>query len=188
MNIVVWWRDEAIHRASTDDPRSVPLPDADVTVTELGTLEAQALFGFVRRLGLTDDLADDAVQEVLLRLLGQLRDGTAIENPRAWVYRSIYHLAMDQHRLRRRWVSMVARSWPRQIPAGPDVADQIAVWSEVDQLPRRQREVVYLRYRSDLGFEEIGQIMGITAGAARSHATHAIRALQRRLDTEIEER
>jgi RNA polymerase sigma factor (sigma-70 family) len=187
VNVVAWWWDEAVHRASTDEPRSVPLPDDDAIVAELGTLEAQALFGFVRRLGLTDDLADDAVQEVLLRLLGQLRDGSAIVNPRAWVYRSIYHLAMDEHRLRRRWVSMVARPRSRQIPSGPDIADRLTVWSEVDRLPRRQREVIYLRYRSDLPFHEIGEVLGITASAARSHATHAVQALHRRLATDIEE-
>jgi RNA polymerase sigma factor (sigma-70 family) len=182
-----WSRDGAIHPASTDEPRSVPLPVEDLTVAELGSLEAQALFGFVRRLGLTDDQADDAVQEVLLRLLGQLRDGSAIVNPRAWVYRSIYRLAMDQHRMRRRWASIMARSRSRQIPAGPDIADRIAVWSEVDRLPRRQREVIYLRYRSDLAFDEIGKVLGITASAARSHATQAVQALQRRLATDIEE-
>jgi DNA-directed RNA polymerase specialized sigma24 family protein len=154
VNVVAWWRQEAVHRASTDGPRSVPLPVEDLTVAELGTLEAQALFGFVRRLGLTDDQADDAVQEVLVRLLGQLRNGSAIVNPRAWVYRSIYRLAMDEHRLRRRWAGLVARARPRHIPDRPDIADRIAVWSEVDRLPRRQREVIYLRYRSDLAFDE----------------------------------
>ena len=62
-----------------------------------------------------------------------------------------------------------------------DVADRVAVWAEVDRLPLRQRQVIYLRYRSDLEHAEIGQVLGITASAARSHATQAIATLRGRL-------
>jgi DNA-directed RNA polymerase specialized sigma24 family protein len=49
-----------------------------------------------------------------------------------------------------------------------------AVWDAVDRLPDRQRAVVYLRYRADLGYEEIGAVMGISAVSARSHASRAM--------------
>lgn len=48
--------------------------------------------------------------------------------------------------------------------------------------------MIYLRYRSDLSYEEIGQVLGITASAARSHATQAMDTLRHRLAAEIEER
>jgi RNA polymerase sigma factor (sigma-70 family) len=143
--------------------------------------DAQALFGFVRRLGLTDDQADDAVQEVFTRLLAEHRRGVVVANPRAWTYRYIYHLAMDQHRLRTRLRAVVGALRHRSPHRSPDDADRIAVWSEVDLLPLRQRQVVYLRYRSDLEFEEIGQVLGITSSAARSHATQATATLRARL-------
>lgn len=150
--------------------------------------DAQALFGFVRRLGLSDAQADDAVQETLLRLLAESRRGIAIANPRAWAFRSIYRLAMDQHRLDRRVRLLVGRlaSGGRGRPLS-DLADRIAVWSEVDRLPERQRQVIYLRYRADLTYEEVGQTLGITASAARSHATQAVERLRRALDATIEE-
>jgi RNA polymerase sigma factor (sigma-70 family) len=55
------------------------------------------------------------------------------------------------------------------------------VWGEVDRLPERQRAVLYLRYRADLTFDAIGGVLGITASAARSHASQAIRTLRLRL-------
>ena len=144
--------------------------------------DAQALFGFVRRLGLTDEQADDAVQEVLARLLAEQRRGVAIENPRAWAYRSIYRIAMDQHRLRTRIRAIGWALGSRARGQQPvDHTDRIAVWTEVDRLTSRQRQVVYLRYRSDLDFDEIGQALGITASAARSHATQAVARLRSRL-------
>jgi RNA polymerase sigma factor (sigma-70 family) len=142
----------------------------------------QAMFGFVRRLGLTDAQADDAVQEALLRLWAEMVHGRGIDDPRRWAYRAIYRLAMDEHRLRRRLAALAARLGPTA-PAerGPDRDDRLAVWSEVDRLPPRQRHVLYLRYRSDLRFDEIATVLGITSSAARSHATQGMATLRRRL-------
>jgi RNA polymerase sigma factor (sigma-70 family) len=164
---------------------------AEAAASAVGLLDGdgQALFGFVRRLGLTDAQADDAVQETLARLLAEGRRGIVIAKPRAWAYRSIYRLAMDEHRLRRRWTALTGTLARRPAPSHPvDDADRIAVWTEVDHLPARQREVLYLRYRSDLPFDEIGQVLGITASAARSHATQALATLRVRLAGEIEDR
>ena len=143
--------------------------------------DTQALFGFVRRLGLTDEQADDAVQEVITRLIAEQRRGVSIVNPRSWAYRSIYRIAMDQHRLRTKASALIWALGVRGERHTVDSTDRIAVWIEVDRLPSRQRQVVYLRYRSDLEFEEIGQALGITASAARSHATHAMARLRSRL-------
>jgi RNA polymerase sigma-70 factor (ECF subfamily) len=155
-------------------------------VVELEEQHGQALFGFVRRQGMTDAQGQDAVQETLLRLWAALRAGERIESPRAWAYRAIYRLAMDEHRLRRRLTGLAERliGAGRVEGFGParDASDRIAVWMEVDRLPARQRQVLYLRYRSDLSFDEIGAVLGITSSAARSHATQALAALRRELD------
>jgi RNA polymerase sigma-70 factor, ECF subfamily len=156
--------------------------DADLVVTDLELRQGQALFGFVRRQGLTDTEAQDAVQEVLFRLWLELRAGTAIDNPRAWVYRAVYRIAMDHHRLRARIAALSRRLARARIEPPPrDAADRLAVWAEVDRLPARQRQVLDLRYRADLSFEEIGSILGITPSAARSHATQAVARLRQRL-------
>lgn len=163
--------------------------DASSVVARIQEADGQALFGFVRRLGLADDQADDAVQEVLLRLMAQLETGVLIVNARAWAYRSIYRIAMDQYRLHRRLASLRLRLVDHGERASPgrDIADRIAVWSEVDRLPTRQRHVIYLRYRADLAFEEIGETLGISASAARSHASQAMNRLRNRLGVDFEE-
>ena len=157
---------------------------ANRIVVDVEQRHGQALFGFVRRQGLTDDQSRDAVQETLLRLWHELRRGTSIDNPRAWSYRAIYRLAMDQHRLGRRLRLLSGRlDLGRRTSSDPadSMSDRLAVWGEVDKLPIRQRQVLYLRYRSDLSFDEIGEVLGITASAARSHATQALGTLRRRL-------
>jgi RNA polymerase sigma factor (sigma-70 family) len=165
--------DRALSIATAADPR---------VVAEVEARHGQALLGFVLRLGLSDSEAADAVQEVLLRLWIEIRGGTQIENPEGWVYRSIYRLAMDQHRLRRRVAALrELLGSPGRQPVVREASDRIAVWTEVDRLPERQRQVVYLRYRSDLAFEEIGHVLGISSSAARSHSTQAMATLRGRL-------
>jgi RNA polymerase sigma-70 factor (ECF subfamily) len=158
-------------------------------VIDLERRHGQALFGFVRRLGLTDAQAADAVQDVLLRLWAELDAGKSIEAPKAWAFRSIYRLAMDQHRLQRRVGAIVERlGWAgTAFDEVRDASDRIAVWLEVSRLPERQRHVVYLRYRADLSFDEIASVMRITASAARSHATQATATLRQRLGDDTDE-
>jgi RNA polymerase sigma-70 factor (ECF subfamily) len=166
--------------------------DHEWLIVQLEASHGQGLFGFVRRLGLGDAEAADAVQDVLLRLWTELERGATIADPRAWAYRAIYRMAMDEHRFRRRVASLRDRLIGRtptepSVDEGRATSDRIAVWAEVDRLPLRQREVLYLRYRSDLPFEDVGAVLGITSSAARSHATQALAALRRRIGTTWDE-
>ena len=135
------------------EPMPAPLAERAAVIANLQHGEGQSLFGFVRRLGLTDDQADDAVQEVFARLLAELHRDIVVANPRSWAYRSIYRLAMDQHRLRRRLAALADALGRQPVTSQGNATDRIAVWGEVDRLPERQRHVIYLRYRSDLPFD-----------------------------------
>jgi RNA polymerase sigma factor (sigma-70 family) len=150
-------------------------------VEHVNAENGQQLFGFVRRLGIGDEEAGDITQEALLRLWRACLDGRAPDRPAAWAFRTAYRLAMDRHRVRRRLGAFLGG----QRTATPQPADRrddlLAVWSEVDRLPVRQRQVLYLRYRSDLPFEDIATVLGIDASSARGSATRGIAALRDRL-------
>jgi RNA polymerase sigma factor (sigma-70 family) len=157
--------------------------DAWDTVVTLDRDHGQRLYGYALRLGIDSGRAADLVQEALLRLWRELGRGTVIASPEAWTYRAVSRLAMDDHRLHRRIAGLVARLSDRTTPRVMEIdsADRMAIWSQVDRLPDRQRQVIYLRYQADLSFESIGQIMGIEPGAARSYATAAHRTLRSKL-------
>jgi RNA polymerase sigma factor (sigma-70 family) len=143
----------------------------------------QRLYGYALRLGVDSGRAADLVQEALLRLWRELDHGTLIGSREAWTFRTLLRLAMDEHRLDRRIAGLVARLGDRAAPHVMEIdsTERVAVWSQVDRLPDRQRQVVYLRYQTDLSFEQIAEVMSITPGAARSHATMALRTLRSRL-------
>ncbi len=155
-------------------------------VEELQEQRGQALFGFARRLGLTDEQAADAVQETLLRLWRELHRGRPIDDRAAWAFRTIYRIAMDEHRLRRRLAGLRDRlqregGHPSSRSEATDRDDSMTVWAQVDRLPTRQRHVLYLRYRADLCFDDIAGVLGITPGAARTLASRALERVRREL-------
>ena len=154
------------------------------TVVALQTERGRELWGLARHLGLTPDEADDAVQETLLRMWAALRDGEQLVRPDAWAFRTLYRLAMDRHRLRRRVRMLTERLGVPPVVHDVDVAERMAVWSAVEALPERQRVAIYLRFRADLPYEEIGAVLGIAAPSARSHVSRALEALRLTLGQE----
>jgi RNA polymerase sigma factor (sigma-70 family) len=148
----------------------------------------QQLLGYAIHLGVDHGRAPDLVQEALLRLWRELDRGTAVASPEAWTFRTLTHLVMDEHRFLRRSLRLLSRIGvahpPR--PTESDPVERVAVWSEVERLPQRQRQVVYLRFRADLSFDEIGSVMAITPGTARMHASLALATLRSRLDVDTE--
>ena len=164
--------EDAVHRPATL---------AAATVADVHDRRGRELFGLCRRLGLDEDEANDAVQEAFLRMWDQSSRGVLIVDPDAWAFRVAYRLAMDHHRFVRLARAVTDRLSARDEPYEIDPADRWAVWAAVDNLPTRQRAVVYLRYRADLSYERIAVVMGITAAGARNDASAATASLRRRL-------
>jgi RNA polymerase sigma factor (sigma-70 family) len=174
--------------AGTFEPAPIDAPEpgdspharrADRVLREVDQQHGQSLLGLAIRSGLAHDAAEDAVQEAMFRLWQEVRKGVDVIDPRAWTFRTLYRIAMDEHRIRRRTSDVFARlstgSWRT---LDPDIAQRISIWSLVDRLPTRQRQVLYLRYKADLSFDQIAATLGITASAARAHATFAASRLR----------
>jgi RNA polymerase sigma-70 factor (ECF subfamily) len=162
-------------------------PERERRVLSLHERRGQDLYGFALGLGLSEEEAADAVQEAMLRLWRELAAGREVLDLDAWTFRTTYRIAVDHHRLRLRISGSLGRLIARGERHGSDPADSAdadALWQAVDELSGRQRAVLYLRYRADLPFEQIGFALGITSNAARSHATNAVATLRRRLAQE----
>jgi RNA polymerase sigma-70 factor (sigma-E family) len=124
-------------------------------------------------------LAEDVLQEVLLRAHRQWDRIGAADSPNAYVRTMIVHEYLA-------W----RRKWGRQTP----VAEVIAVDSTGDPsdthatrdelialmrtLPRQQRAAVVLRYYSDLDDHAIATILGCTPGTVRGYLSRALATLR----------
>ena len=77
---------------------------------------------------------------------------------------------------------------PRPVePAGPDDRAVLAeehreVLAALDRLAPRQREVLVLRYWSELSENEIAEALGISRGSVKSTASRALDALEKMME------
>lgn len=163
------------------DATPVAVTDTELArvVTEHYERRGRVLWGLARRLGASDEQAADVVQEAHTRLWRELGRGTVVDDVDAWTFRVVYRLVMDQHRLARRVGEIVGRLRDRQSDATTfEVDDRLSLWPVVDKLPARERTTLYLRYRVDLSFDQIGEVMGITPASARTYASRGVERLR----------
>jgi RNA polymerase sigma-70 factor (ECF subfamily) len=128
--------------------------------------------------------AEDAVQEALVRAWERATKGEAIDSLGAWVAtvalnvsRSGVRRKMAERRARQRLgaqsVTMTDRSH----------GDTVDIERAIAMLPRRQREVVVLRYLLDLNTAETATTLRINEGTVKSELSRARAALAQRLNT-----
>jgi RNA polymerase sigma factor (sigma-70 family) len=65
--------------------------------------------------------------------------------------------------------------------AAEDSATRVALAEALRRLPRRQRDVVVLRYLADLSEADVAESLGVSAGTVKQHAHRALDALRRAL-------
>lgn len=121
--------------------------------------------------------ADDAWSETFLAALKAYPDLPVDANVEAWLVTIAHHKAIDITRSRTR------QPIPTDVvpePARPgDVRDLDDLGAAVDLLPPKQKHAVAYHYLAGLPYNEIAEILGGTAAAARRAASDGIAALRR---------
>ena len=93
----------------------------------------------------------------------------------AWTVRVAGNLAVNEVRRRRRRV-------PDDVPpGGSERVERIDLQRALLALPRRQREVVVLRYLADLPEAAVAETLGLSAGTVKSHSARGLASLRVRL-------
>lgn len=115
------------------------------------------------------EMSEDIAQEIGARAL--VRWSRVESYAEAWAARSAGNLALDQ--LRRR-----ARNPPQPPAASEATADRLDVVRALRALPRRQREVVILRFLADLSEQQVADRLGCSVGTVKQHTHRALAALR----------
>lgn len=98
---------------------------------------------------------------------------------RAWVTRVAVNLALDQVRRRPRPARPVAK-----IQEEPSL-DRVVLAAALARLPRRQREVLVLRFLLDLDEEQTARLLGVTVGTVHTHVTRGLAHIRRTLPADL---
>ena len=151
-------------------------------------------FNFAYRLLGNYDDACDAAQQGFVQLFGALPDLDLSRPIRPWLFRTIRNRCIDALR-QRRTVSLSTAGEAgegQSVSLGEHLADpgplpdDLAERADVQQLlaaaiarlPPRYREVVALRYTTDLTFGELAEVLAVPENTAKIHF-HRAKALLR---------
>lgn len=152
----------------------------------------------------TNDLdgARDIVQETFItyvRALTKDREPgtepppTGGQHLEGWLFTVTRYRALDHVRKQQRIIPISGMADDQQCPSlGPSESAEArdeAVWlmKLVDQLPPNQREVIRLKFQSDMSYEEIAAVTGLSSGNVGfllHHGIKRLRALAERRDKE----
>lgn len=153
----------------------------------LARTRGDQLFGIARRIVRDVGLAEDAVQQALViawRELPRLRDPERFD---AWLQRMLIHACYSEARRKRAWMSSV-QVLPADGPAGPDELASLVDRDEVERgfrrLPPEQRAILVLHHYLGLDSTEIGEVLDVPAGTARSRLHYAHRAMRAVLEAD----
>jgi RNA polymerase sigma-70 factor (sigma-E family) len=114
--------------------------------------------------------AQDIAQETLARAYVRWRRIHAYAD--RWVIRVASNQALGVLRRRRRSLRDDEPS------TDPLHDDRMALADAIRMLPRRQREVVVLRYLADWSEAEVAERLGISPGSVKQHASRALSSLR----------
>lgn len=151
-----------------------------MTFEEYATQQLPTLLRTARAICGDRFLAEDLVQDVLIKLHSRWRDVTALEARDAYVRRMLVNEFLSW---RRKWARLVPHADPADgSPFANDhvgaLAERDALAREIAALPPRQRVVVTLRYLSDLADADIASTLGCSESTVRVHAARALAALR----------
>ena len=120
-------------------------------------------------------LGEEAAQEAFL---GLLRTGSAVDNPAAYLRRSLVNATVNASRRAQREQRYL--STLREEVQPPPELD--STWQVLATLPARQRAVLVLRYYEDLSEKAIAEVLGCRPGTVKSLAARGLARLEKELD------
>lgn len=159
--------------------------------TALVTGSINGLYATARLILRSDDLADDAVQDALLRAWLGIRGLRDVDRFEAWLRRLLVHACYRAARNRRRRGIFEIHDL---LFEGPTTADGQRALAIRDQLERgferlapEQRAVLVVHHFLDLSDAEAADVLGIPIGTLKSRLNRAKSALRAALAAEDRE-
>lgn len=165
----------------------------DYPITELqarGMFEEHSsyVYGIALMITKSPTLADDITQDTFLRAFAKYDLYDSSKPLRPWLYRMTVNMSRSILR-KKTWMKLfsIVPEVERDHSAESIVLhneSQRELWSVVERLSRKQREVITLHYYGGLALPETAYILGIPLGTCKSRLHAALEKI--RLSSELE--
>jgi RNA polymerase sigma-70 factor (ECF subfamily) len=149
----------------------------------------QLLQFFFRMLNQNEDVAQDFLQEVFLKLLDKKKYYDPQRKFSTWMYTMAANLCKNEYRrINNKNVAYQAVNELHQgAPQGKDEEHLDAsltgnlIWNEVEDLNESQKSAFILRYQHDLSLHEIAKITNCSEGTVKSRLFYATKKISDKL-------
>ncbi len=146
------------------------------------------LFSYILRIVKNRDIADDIFQETFVKIIMTLKQGRYAESGKfgAWLTRIAHNLIIDHFRQEKSENSISTDDEDVNLLNRRDLCDEniedllindqirTDVRRIIEALPEAQREVLMMRYYSDMSFKEIADATGVSINTALGRMRYAI--------------
>jgi RNA polymerase sigma-70 factor (family 1) len=148
----------------------------------------QKLFYFVLNFTQSQQAAEDALQEVFVKIWAERKQLPAITNFNAWIFRVTKNHVLNGLRQMARETLILAEI-ARDINPGTEDTYAILSYKDVhavlksgmDELPPQQKLVMELSRNEGLKYEEIGARLNISPLTVKKHAAQALQYLREKI-------
>jgi RNA polymerase sigma-70 factor (ECF subfamily) len=143
----------------------------------------KALLGYAYVVCGDPTLAQDLVQDALVKTFSRPREGLSLVKAEAYVRRAITTLYVDQYRRQQRWQRVQHLFRPQVVQESTTVFSDLSadVATALADLPPRVRACVVLRFFDDLTVNDIASQLGLAPGSVKRYLSDGMRALELRL-------
>ncbi|MCB9295579.1 MAG: sigma-70 family RNA polymerase sigma factor [Lewinellaceae bacterium] len=151
--------------------------------------EAQ-LLRYVKRMGvLTDEEAEDVLQEAFLKIWKNLNAFDPALKLSSWLYRIVHNQAISCLRRKRSFGKDKKEAFddkrfsdlPDEGPAGnPEAMEETGrhIHEILDELPLKYKEVLVLKFLENMSYEEISDVLKIPEGTVATRINRAKKAFR----------
>ena len=128
------------------------------------------------------EAAEDVVQECFMKLWEKLEQGASVANRRAYLYMTVRNRCLDT--LRRKGIPTESlKPYDTYGVIDDDDAEERShieakLWTAIDSLPEKCREVFLLSKRDGLKYEEIAKELGLSVNTVRNQISKALNVLK----------
>jgi RNA polymerase sigma-70 factor, ECF subfamily len=154
-------------------------------VAQLFEEAREEVYHYLLALGLYPQQAKEVVQEAFLRLHVALRNGDAIKNPRAWIFRVAHNigLKMQARENNRTAYAPDLAAWLMDPDRNPEQSflereRMLRFHRAIEELSDQQRRCFLLRVEG-LRYSEIGAVLGINASTVAEFLRRAVARLKK---------
>lgn len=157
--------------------------------TAIFLADYDALYGYGMKLLGDEELVRDSIQEVFQKLWERRSTLDSVETIKPYLFKVLRHRISDTIKSMNRRTARQQAYHEEEfevVYSHEDflIAEQFSMdqntrlLTVLNQLPTRQREVIYLKYFDEFSYEKISDIMNLTAQSVRNLIYRALKALK----------